>query len=105
MGEKVLSCALCGGELTRQSKDFWKCRNCGSEVWPDEERLREVEYERNAREQAARFRAQLLWSISKQFTTVLPAGPREPSGSGGGKSGRRRKRKPLKKFITAPWKI
>lgn len=35
--ERIIKCPLCGEITEEQDFEFWKCPNCGCEVWPEDE--------------------------------------------------------------------
>ncbi|MDW7673193.1 MAG: hypothetical protein SCK28_01530 [Bacillota bacterium] len=97
-------CPVCETELAWLNKqEFWICRVCNTEVWPDKKKLVEMEKKRIEKEKAKTDRQQLLWSIGKGAATeVLPSGPPAP-GSG---SRTKSRKKPMKKDKPLePWKL
>ncbi len=43
MEGRTIICPLCGELTEKQEFDFWKCPNCGCEVWPEEEETEKEE--------------------------------------------------------------
>ncbi len=35
--KKIIKCPLCDEIMNEQEFGFWKCPNCGCEVWPEDE--------------------------------------------------------------------
>lgn len=96
MAGEILRCPVCGETMFKKN-GYWKCPRCGGEWWPDE-------YGQAAMAEAARDtaaakeqRRQMLWSLSKTHTVVLPLlGGIVHKGSS--KSGRKRKKPPKKEL-------
>lgn len=100
LAEEILHCPRCGEVLVREPQDFWKCPQCGGEWWDDSSKLAEMKAEERSRVLASELRQQMLWSLSKQYTPVLPPvviiDPNKRSGS---RSGRKRKKEKLKPLL------
>lgn len=97
-----LNCVICDSEMIHYKKEnFYRCPVCHTEVWPDEERLKQIEREKKRIEKAEENRQRLLSMVGTNLSAeVLPIYP-HPSGKGGGsKSGRKRKKpKKLRKDL------
>jgi len=92
-----LKCSRCSEEMQYHEKEeFWKCPSCGGEFWDDQEKLKEYLSEQRNREASEQLRKQLLNSIGKRYTEVMPTGYVPCKKKSSSKSGRKRK-KPLKK--------
>lgn len=94
-------CNICEHEM-EHINEFWKCPVCGTELWTDEEKLREYQREQKRKEQAEQDRKRMLWSVGNSLSPEpLPIYP-VPIGKGGSKSGKKRK-KPQKKNRREKW--
>jgi len=102
--EKDFLCLRCGEALVYESKGFWKCPRCGGEWWDDENKLADLSREDKEKALAANLRMQVLWSIGKRFTPVLPAG-RPDLSKGSSRSAKRKRKKPKIVLPQAQWQI
>jgi ribosomal protein L37AE/L43A len=97
--EVILHCPRCGEVMIHEKKQgFWKCPRCGGEFWDDESKLAMLEQKEAEKVVAVELRKQLLWSLGKGYTEVLPPVAVWVPGKGSRKSGRKRK-KPVKRFL------
>ena len=100
MTEEV-KCGICNYVMTHQKENYYICPVCKSELWPDEERLKQIEKEKKRAETAEEDRQRSLSRVGwDSRTEVLPIYP-YPTGPGGSKSPGRKKSK--KKVKVEPW--
>lgn len=94
----ILHCPRCQEVMIREP-GFWRCPRCGGEFWDDESRLREMESQEMERQMQEALRLQARWCLGQKYTEVLPAGPTDPRKRGSHSSSRRKKKKPVPKFL------
>lgn len=99
--EEILHCPVCKEVmLYNKEDDYWRCPNGCGEFLPDSAKAaREAELASRERARVAEveLRKQILWSLGRAPTIVLPPGPPKPGGRS--RSGKRRKRAPVRKRL------
>ena len=88
MSQEPLQCPICEAVMVYENKQFWRCRVCDTEVWPDEERLKMVKGDADL---AVELREQIRWAVGGRYTEVLSLVPSYIKG-GSSKSSKRKKK-------------
>lgn len=89
--EKLIRCPMCEEIMVKKNQEYWKCPDCGAEVWPDESKLAYIESKQKQATSMAQLNEQIRWCVGGRYTEVKSMVPEVDRTKGGARVAGRKK--------------